>query len=63
MTDMNFLRDCIYPTYKNSSTVHATFSKIEDWAKDFPSAWENYKFVGEIYNEDESREPQWKQLK
>lgn len=63
MRDMDFLRDVIYPRYVNNSIIHASYYKRENWAKDFPVKWDDYKFVGEIYNEDDSREYQWKLLK
>ena len=63
MTDMDFLRDIIYPKYVDDSFVHASSHKHETWAKDFNIEWDNYKFIGEIYNADDSREYQYKILK
>ena len=62
MTDMRFLRDVVYPKYMNNSTVHATYHKKEPWAKNFTIKWDDRKFVGEIYNSDDSREPHYKML-
>lgn len=59
MTDMDFLRDVVYPRYGHSSKVHATYAKFEDWAEDFPTPLVDKMFIGEIYNEDESRGPQY----
>ena len=56
MTDMNFLRDIIYPLYVQNSTVHAAYHGYEPWAKDFTSPLVDKRFIGEIINEDESRE-------
>ena len=56
MTDMNFLRDVIYPKYIQNSTVHATYHGYEPWAKEFSSPLVEKRFIGEIINEDESRE-------
>jgi hypothetical protein len=68
MVDMEFLRDVIYPRYLGSSTIHVSLqkNKIEDNCKSFPTKMENFRFVGEIINEDESREYQynvWKENK
>ena len=56
MTDMNFLRDVIYPKYIQNSTVHATYHGYEPWAKECSSPLVEKRFIGEIINEDESRE-------
>jgi hypothetical protein len=63
MSDMNFLRDIVYLKYKNDSIVHASYHKFEPWSKNFTVDWDDYKFVGEIYNADETREYQYKLLK
>jgi hypothetical protein len=63
MIDMNFLRDIIYPKYVNDSIIHATYHKYESWSKNFSIELDNYKFVGEIYNADDSREYQYNLLK
>jgi len=62
MRDMDFLRDVIYPKYVKDSIIHATYHKYESWSKDFTIVWDDYKFVGEIYNADDSREYQYKLL-
>jgi hypothetical protein len=59
MTDMDFLRDVIYPKYSSSSKIHATYAKFESWAEDFPTLLVDKKFVGEIYSENEQRGPQY----
>jgi len=54
--DQKFLTDYIYPLVKNSSTIHASFHKMEDNAKDFPINYDNeFRFVGEYVYYDESR--------
>ena len=56
MYDQDFLRDYIYPIIKNNSTIHATFNKTEQHAKNFPITYNNdFKFVGEYVYHDESR--------
>jgi hypothetical protein len=61
MVDMDFLRDVIYPKYINSSTIHISLEKnrLEGHCKPFPEKMEDFRFVGEIINEDESREYQY----
>jgi len=54
--DQNFLRDYIYPVIKDNSIIHATFSKKELHAANFPIEYDNdYNFVGEYVYADESR--------
>jgi hypothetical protein len=68
MVDMDFLRDVIYPKYIEISTIHVSLHKnvMESHYKKFPTKMEDFRFVGEIINEDESREYQyniWKENK
>lgn len=68
MVDMDFLRDVIYPRYVGNSTIHVSLEKniMEPNCKRFPERMEDFRFVGEIINEDESREYQyniWKENK
>ena len=56
MTDMNFLRDIVYPKFSKGSTIHASYHRYEPWAKEFTSPLIDKRFIGEIINEDESRE-------
>ena len=61
--DQNFLTNYIYPIYSNTLFVHATFNKIEPFAKNFPIPYcQNYKFVGEYVYADDSRSPQHIQI-
>jgi hypothetical protein len=62
MTDMDFLRDVVYPLYGINSKIHATYAKFEPWAEEFPSALVDKKFVGEIWQADDSRDPQYNLL-
>lgn len=58
MTDMDFLRDVVYPKYHKNSKIHATYAKFELWAEDFPTPLIDKKFVGEIWQANESRDYQ-----
>jgi hypothetical protein len=54
--DMNFLRDIIYPKYFNDSYINASHHSFETWAKPFTIDYDNKKFVGEIYDENNERQ-------
>ena len=56
MTDMNFLRDIVYPKFSQDSTIHASYHGYEPWVKKFSSPLIDKRFIGEIINEDETRE-------
>jgi hypothetical protein len=58
MTDMDFLRDIVYPKFGHDSKVHATYAKFEPWAEDFPTTLVDKRFVGEIWQADDSRDYQ-----
>lgn len=58
--DMNFLRDIIYPKYYNNSYINASFHNFESWAKPFTINYNDKKFVGEIYDENNERQYQYK---
>lgn len=59
MSDMDFLRDEIYAKYINDSFVHDSFYNINDHSKPFPTPLDNYRFVGEIFEADETRNYQF----
>lgn len=57
--DQDFLRDIIYPIIKNDVLIHASHCILKDaigeFVKPFPIPYDNeYRFVGEYINEDES---------
>jgi hypothetical protein len=56
--DQHFLKNIIYPIFKDNCMIHASFNKIEgDKCRDFPIGFEedDYRFVGEYVYDDESR--------
>jgi len=62
MGDVYFLRDVVYPKYINGNEVLAhdsIYLNKYPFSKPFPTPMEDYKFVGEIYNSDDSRYPQF----
>jgi hypothetical protein len=61
MKDMDFLRDVIYNNYIGNSLVHDSFYSKNSHSKPFPSPLENYNFVGEIFEEDDTRNYQYQE--
>lgn len=53
--DQNFLRDIIYPIVKNNSLVHDEFFD----KKPFPSIRKNKEFVGDVFDENDVRHPEY----
>jgi hypothetical protein len=54
-TDQTFLSQFVYPRFIDDSTIHATFNRFESHAKPFNTPLIDYKFVGEIFEYDETR--------
>lgn len=55
--DQNFLRDRIYPIVRNFACVHDEFYE----KKPFPTVRTNYEFVGDVFDENNNRHPEyWK---
>lgn len=63
MIDMDFLRDVIYPKYVGNSTIHISLNenRMENHCKSFPKKMENYEFIGEIYEADDTRNYQYQE--
>jgi len=53
--DMNFLRDVIYPKYNKSSYINSSYFTMEHWAKDFTEPRKNKHFIGEIFDQNNTR--------
>lgn len=63
LVDMYFLRDVIYPRYKNDMLIHSSIAENFEGETDirpFPSPMKDYRFVGEIYDENDNRAEQYK---
>jgi len=55
--DQNFLRDQVYPIIRNRACVHDEFFE----KKPFPTVRQNYEFVGDVFDENNVRHPEyWK---
>jgi len=57
--DQNFLKEKIYPIIKNNSFVHDSFFKVEQNTKNFPSERINKEFVGDVFDENNNRHPEY----
>lgn len=61
--DQNFLREVIYPIIKGNSIVHDEFHNFNDGKKPFPTTRKNKEFVGDVFDKNDNRHPQyWKLL-
>ena len=57
--DQNFLKEKIYPIIKNNSFVHDEFMNFENWKKSFPTKRNNKEFIGDVFDENENRHPEY----
>ena len=57
--DQNFLKEKIYPIIKNNSFVHDEFMNFENWKKSFPTERNNKEFIGDVFDENENRHPEY----
>ena len=63
--DQDFLREVIYPLVKDKSMEHSEFNlKFGGNIRQFPIIRSNYEFVGDVFDENEQRHPEyWKLIK
>jgi len=57
--DQNFLKEKIYPKILKNCFVHDSFFKIEVNSKQFPSERINKEFVGDVFDENNIRHPEY----
>jgi hypothetical protein len=58
--DQNFLKEIVYPIVKDHSMVHDPFFE----RKPFPSSRNDYEFVGDVFDHEDRRHPEyWKDIK
>jgi len=57
--DQNFLRENIYPLVINNSFVHDSYSNYNIESKPFPTERINKEFVGDVFDENENRHPEY----
>ena len=56
--DLSFLTDVVYSRFHNDMLEHNSVY-VDVNTKPFPTPMENYKFIGEIWDENENRYPQY----
>jgi hypothetical protein len=63
--DQEFLRESVYPLVKDNAMEHSEFNlKFEGNIRQFPTIRSNYEFVGDVFDENEQRHPEyWKIIK
>ena len=63
--DQDFLREIIYPLIKDKSIQHCDFNlNFGEKLIPFPTNRNNYEFVGDVFDENEQRHPDyWKIIK
>tara|TARA_R110002126_G_scaffold116875_6_gene256518 strand:+ start:1562 stop:2227 length:666 start_codon:yes stop_codon:yes gene_type:complete len=62
--DQDFLGEVIYPLVKNNAMEHDDWGRYGSDVKKFPLGRENGGFVGEVYDENDVRNPHhWKLIK
>jgi hypothetical protein len=57
--DQNFLREKIYPLVVNHSFVHDSYLNYNSNSKKFPSERINKEFIGDVFDENENRHPEY----
>jgi hypothetical protein len=61
--DQNFLAKIIYPMVKNNSIIHDEFHNYNSDKKSFPTKRENKEFVGDVFDHNNNRHPEyWKHI-
>jgi hypothetical protein len=60
--DQKFLREKIYPLVVNNSLIHDSFLNYNIKSKKFPSERINKEFVGDVFDENENRHPDYYKL-
>lgn len=60
--DQDFLSQCIYPLVKENAIEHSEFNlRFGGTIKSFPTLRQNYEFVGDVFDENDCRHPDyWK---
>lgn len=63
--DQDFLGEIVYPLVKNNTLEHSEFNlNFGTQTKKFPTERINYEFVGDVYDENDLRHPEyWKIIK
>lgn len=57
--DQNFLKEKIYPLVINNSIIHDSYLNFETNKHKFPSERINQEFVGDVFDENDTRHPEY----
>jgi len=57
--DQNFLKEKIYPIVRDNSFVHDSFFRVNPQSKKFPSIRIDKEFVGDVFDENNKRHPEY----
>ena len=57
--DQNFLNTFVYPLIKDNTFIHDEFTNFENWKKPFPTIRVNKEFVGDVFDENNQRHPEY----
>lgn len=57
--DQNFLREKIYPIVVNNCFTHDSYLNYNSNSKKFPSERINKEFIGDVFDENENRHPEY----
>ena len=60
--DQNFLKEKIYPLVVNNNFTHDSYFNYNDNSKPFPSERINKEFVGDVFDENENRHPDYQSM-
>jgi hypothetical protein len=60
--DQNFLKQVIYPIVINDSYIHDSYFNYETNKNEFPTIRLNKEFVGDVFDENENRHPEYYKL-
>lgn len=59
--DLDFLDNVMFPALKHSIIAHDSVWTNKIGSTPFPTPMEDYKFIGEIYDENDNRYPQYRE--
>lgn len=57
--DQNFLKEKIYPIISNNCFVHDSYFNVESHKKNFPTERIDKEFVGDVFDENDKRHPEY----
>jgi hypothetical protein len=61
--DQDFLGELIYPYVRNRSMEHSEFNlRYGGEIRQFPTIRHDYEFVGDVFDENEKRQPDYWQI-